>query len=231
MEKGDWVKIDFTGMVKTTGEIFDLTSAEEAKKHGIFDPKKKYGPMLAILGAGMMMPGVEHQLMGMKHGDSAEFDVKPDKAMGPRRPELIKLFSMAKFMHEKITPFPGMWVNIDGRNAKVQSVAGGRVRVDFNHPLAGKELSYSVKIVEELKEPKMRTESLLDYYGVDGKAEIMEKNVDIQVEKDANPIIRKLIEETLKMWCGGIESVTFHAKTDKTAQEKTAAEKPRDDKA
>ena len=220
MKKGDWVKIEFTGRVKATGEIFDLTSEEEAKKHGIHDPKKKYGPVLTILGAGMIMPGVDHELMKMNAGESREFDIKPEDALGPRRPELIKIFSISKFTHDKITPFPGMWVNIDGRNARIQTASSGRVRVDFNHPLAGKELSYRLKIDGEINDIHRRVEALLDYYGVEGKVTVTEKKVDIGLEKDINPIIKKLIEETLKKWCQGVDSVIFEAKKEKHGPQK-----------
>ncbi|MFH0956639.1 MAG: FKBP-type peptidyl-prolyl cis-trans isomerase, partial [Candidatus Aenigmatarchaeota archaeon] len=66
MNKGDWVRIEYTGKVKANGEIFDITSAAEARKHGIFEEKKEYGPSLIIVGAGSMMPGVEKHLLSMK---------------------------------------------------------------------------------------------------------------------------------------------------------------------
>ncbi len=225
MKKGDWIKIDFTGRMKATGEVFDLTSEEVAKKEGVHDPKKKYGPVLTIVGAGMIIPGVERELLKMKPGEEKEFEVKPENALGPRRPEFVKIFSIAKFTREKITPFPGMWINIDGRNAKVQSVAGGRVRIDFNHPLAGKELRYAVKIVEEVKGTKSMVDSLLEYYGAKGKTNITGKRADIIAEKDVNPMTKKLIEETLKKWCPGVDSVNFVPEKGKPEASKSGKEK------
>jgi len=209
MNSGDWVKIDFTGKVRATGEVFDVTSAEEAKKCGAFEPKKKYGPALVIIGAGMVIPGVEHELLKMKPGEKRDFVVGPAEALGPRRPELIRVVPVSKFSKEKIAPFPGLWVSVDGRNAKVQSVSGGRVRIDFNHPLAGKELSYSVTIAEELKDTKKMVESLLDYYGLSGDVEIVEKKAAITVDKRPGPFMEKLIGETLKKWAGGVSDVAF----------------------
>jgi len=209
MKKGEWIKVEFTGRVKNTGEIFDITSAEEAKKHGIFDPKKKYGPVLIILGAGMIMPGVEAEILKMGSGESRDFDVRPEHAAGPRRADMIRVLSMSKYIREKITPFPGLWVSVDGRNAKVQSVSGGRVRVDFNHPLAGKELNYHIRIAEEITQPVNMVKELLDYYGIEGTAKVEEKTAEISQEKDSPPFVKKLIEETLKKWCPGIENVRF----------------------
>lgn len=225
MKEGCWIKINYVGKAKATGEVFDLTRESDARKNDIYDEKKKYGPVLTILGGGMVIPGVERELLLMKVGEKKEFDVGPGDALGPRKPGLIKVISISKFTEQKITPFPGLVLNIDGRNAKVRSVAGGRVMMDYNHPLAGKELHYEVEIVEQVKEPVKMVESLLVYYGLDGKVTIEAKLASIKLEKEANPIIKKLIEETLKKWCPGVESVTIQEKKDKQPPKKGAAKK------
>lgn len=212
MKTGDWIKINFIGRVKSTGEVFDLSKESDAKKLSLFDEKKKYGPVLIITGAGMIIPGVEKEILKLKVGGKAKFDVSPSDALGPRRPELIKIYSVSKFLEKNINPFPGMWVNMDGRNCKINSVSSGRVRVDFNHPLAGKELSYELEVVEEVVTPKKRVDSLIDYYEIEGTAAITGGNVKITHEKEVNPMMQKLIEETLKKWAKGIEKVEFASK-------------------
>jgi hypothetical protein len=127
---------------------------------------------------------------------------------------------MSKFSEQKITPFPGLVLNIDGRNAKVRSVAGGRVMMDFNHPLAGKELHYEVEILEQVKEPKKMVESLLAYYGLGGKVTIAGKRASITLDKPANPVVKKLVEETLLKWCPGVGSVAFKEGKEKEARKK-----------
>jgi len=72
--------------------------------------------------------------------------------------------SQAIFKKEKMQPFPGLVVEINGRQGKIQSVNGGRVRIDFNHPLAGKDLEYELKIVREITEPKEQAEALYKKY-------------------------------------------------------------------
>lgn len=220
MKEGDWIKINYVGRAKATGEVFDLTRESDARKNDIYDEKKKYGPVLTILGGGMVIPGVGRELMKMKVGEKREFDVGPGDALGPRKPELIKVISISKFTEQKITPFPGLVLNIDGRNAKVRSVSGGRVMMDYNHPLAGKELHYEVEVVEQVNEPVKMVESLLVYYGLDGKVTIAAKKASIKLEKEANPIIKKLVEETLKKWCPGVESAAIQEKKDKQPPKK-----------
>lgn len=212
MKNGDWVRINFVGRVKATGDVFDASSEADAKKYGIFDEKKKYGPSLVILGAGNMMPGVEKELLGMKVGEKRTFDVSAKEGAGQRRPELIRVISSSKFMEKGINPFPGMWVNIDNRNCKVMAVSGGRVRVDFNHPLAGKELTYEAEIKEDITDRKERVKALLDYYGLSGKVDSEGKKNVITLDKD-NPFMRKIIDETLKKW-GAMDAVEFKSKAE-----------------
>lgn len=222
MKQGDWIKINFLGRVKATGEVFDLTREEDAKKHGIQDQKKRYGPVLVILGGGFIIPGVEKQLLSMEPGEKKGFDVGPAEALGPRRPELLRVISIAKFSGQNITPFPGLVLNVDGRNAKVLSVSGGRVRMDFNHPLAGKELHYDVEIVGKVTGKKEMVDSLLDYYGMKAAVTVTGKKAAIKPETEPNPIVKRLIEETLKKWCPGLDGVEFGA-VKKEVPGKTAA--------
>ena len=156
MKKGGWAKIDFLGKVKATGEVFDLSKEADAKKHNLYDEKKKYGPTLVIIGAGFIMPGVEKHLIGMKVGEKKSFDVDPAEGAGPRKPELIRVVSVSTFTKKQITPFPGLVLQTDAGNCKVLAVSGGRVVVDYNHPLAGKVLTYDVEVTEDVKTPKER---------------------------------------------------------------------------
>jgi len=85
------------------------------------------------------------------------------------------------FKKEKMQPFPGLVVEINGMQGKVQTVSGGRVRVDFNHPLAGKELLYDMKVERELTEPKEQVEELYKkYFGM-----VPEKEKGLVVGKDS----------------------------------------------
>ncbi len=222
MKKGGWVKIHFLGRLKATGEVFDLSREEDAKKHNLYDEKKKYGPSLVIMGAGFIMPGVEKHLAGMKVGERKSFDVGPAEGIGMRRPELIRVVSISTFTKKNIHPFPGLMLQTDMGNCKVLAVSGGRVRVDYNHPLAGKELSYDVELVEEIKTPKGRVEALLDYYRIPAQVSITEKKAVITVDK-THSFVEKLVSETLKKWCDGIDSVEMKVRED--AQQKSEGKK------
>jgi hypothetical protein len=61
-----------------------------------------------------------------------------------------------------MNPVPGMPVELDGMPARIQTVAGGRVRVDFNHELAGKTLVFKVKVAGEAKTEKEKAMFLVE---------------------------------------------------------------------
>jgi len=209
MKEGDFVEIEYKGRIALTNEIFDLTSAEQAKKEGIFNEKIKYGPVFVIIGANMTIKGVEKQLETMKINDEKEFTVKPEQAFGNRIPKLIKIVSLSKFIEQKINPVPGIFVNIEGMQAKVQSVSGGRVRVDFNHPLAGKELKYNVKIVKQYTTTDEKLKVLLNHYNIKAKTELKEGKLTIDPEKPVNNFLEKLVSDTIKKWINDIKEVDF----------------------
>lgn len=210
MEKGDFIEIEYVGRVKLTNEIFDLTSEELAKKEGIFNPEYKYGPALVIVGSNMVIKGVMKEIEKMEVGEEREFEVSPGEGFGFRNPKLIRVLPLSKFTENRINPVPGGYFEIDGMQAKVQSVSGGRVRVDFNNPLAGKVLVYNVKILKKIEGKKNKVESLLKYYRVDySKVRIKEGSLTVFSSKATNPLTKKIITDMIKKWIKGIREVEF----------------------
>lgn len=225
MRKGDFVLIDYVGRIVLTGEVFDLTDEALARKEGIHDPKQKYGPQLVIIGSGMTVPGVEKQLMGMKAGETREFDVSQEEGFGRRDPRMIKVMSIQKFYSQKMNPVPGLFVNINGRNARVQSVSGGRVRVDFNSPLAGKDLRYKVKITERITLPQKKAQSLMDHYGIEAKAAMKEGSLTVSTKEKLPDQVKQLINAQFKKWMPEVKGITYVTPSSKKATKKLAGDK------
>ncbi|WP_394325272.1 FKBP-type peptidyl-prolyl cis-trans isomerase [Thermococcus peptonophilus] len=114
-----------------------------------------------------MIQGLDEQLEGLEVGKKYEIEVPPEKGFGKRDPKLIKTFTLGQFRRQGIIPFPGMPVEIEtegGRKlrGRVLTVSGGRVRVDFNHPYAGKHLVYEVEIVEKIEDPIEKVKALIE---------------------------------------------------------------------
>jgi len=202
MKTGDFIEIEFVGTISITKEVFDLTSAEVAKEKGIFNPQQNYGPVLVILGDRMVM----------KVGEEKEFIVKPDEGFGMRNFKLIKIISLSKFKHEKVSPHPGMFVTIDNINGRVQSVSGGRVRVDFNHPLAGKDLEYKLKIIKHLTEPLEKCKSLTNYFGMKCEMKLETGTITIETEKEIPKEFRDVLNEKMRKYIKEIKKVDFREK-------------------
>jgi len=156
-----FIKINYTGRIKD-GQVFDSSVEETAKKEGVFDEKRTYAPMPVVVGEGQVIAGLDEALKNLKEGDKKKVEIPPEKGYGKREPSLVRLIPMKVFKQQKINPIPGMPVELDGRSARVQTVAGGRVRVDFNHDLAGKILIYDVEVVSEAKTESEKVNFLLE---------------------------------------------------------------------
>jgi FKBP-type peptidyl-prolyl cis-trans isomerase 2 len=162
IKERDSVKIDYVGMVDN--KVFDSTDEKEAKNAGIFKEKEKYEPITIIVGAGHVIKGLEKALVGKKKGDEFEVEIGPEEGFGKRDGGRIKLIPMTPFKRDKVKPYAGMVVNVDGAVGMVKSVSGGRVIVDFNHPLSGKKLKYKVWVRDLITDQNERLKELFKYH-------------------------------------------------------------------
>jgi FKBP-type peptidyl-prolyl cis-trans isomerase SlyD len=162
VEKGKLVKITYDGYVN--GKLFDTTNEELAKKEGIYNPRMIYGPATIAVGEGMVLPGLDEALLEMEVGEEKELVLPPEKAFGKRDPSKVRVVPIKEFQRFNIRPVVGMPVNIDGNVGKVVSINSGRVLVDFNHELAGKEVKYRLKLEEVIEEPEEIVKELIKMY-------------------------------------------------------------------
>lgn len=227
MNKGDFVRVDFTGRVAGTGEIFDLTQEDVARKEGIYNPKQKYQPIFIIIGARMAIPGVEKSLEAMQPGQVKEFVVPYREAYGPRNPKLIKIVPISNFFKQNIHPQPGMFAVIDNVQCRISAVSGGRVRVDFNNPLSGKDLQYRMKIVEHITRAEDKVRAMLDYYHMHD-SHYSNGTLEIITEKPLGPNLEKMISDTTKKWIPEVKSISFSVQ--EKAKEKEDKGENADDK-
>lgn len=180
LSDGEFALVEYTLRVKETGEVIDTTSEEEAKKSGVYDPKERYGPRLVIIGEGRLIEGLEEAVKNLDEGKEVEIEIPPEKGFGKRDASKIKILPKSQFLRHNIVPEPGKIVEINGQLAIIRNVTGGRVVVDFNHPLAGKTLTAKVRLVKVLQTPQ---EKLLHLMLRRLPASI--KPEDIKVEYDA----------------------------------------------
>ena len=159
LQKKDFIEIEFTGKVKD-GEVFDSNIKEDLKK---LNPDANPKPFVFALGEGMFMKGVDEFLIGKEIG-SYTIELSPEKAFGPRVPSFVQPIPMKVFQSQNVRPYPGAVFNFDGRIAKILSVSGGRVVADFNHPLAGKEVVYELKILRKVEDQNEKIKSFINFF-------------------------------------------------------------------
>lgn len=87
LENGDFVKMDYIGWVKDTGEVFDTTYEDVAfnttiKKMDRFTFATRYEPIEFTLGQGQVLPALEKDLIGLKIGETKNITLTPEEGYG-----------------------------------------------------------------------------------------------------------------------------------------------------
>ncbi|MEM0002404.1 MAG: peptidylprolyl isomerase [Desulfurococcaceae archaeon] len=168
--KGDFLLIEYTVKIKDTGTIVETTDAELAKRENIYESNRIYGPVLIVLGKNWLNTYVEEEISKMIENEEKEIEVTPDKAYGERDPGKVKVFSIREFQRRGYSINIGDVVEIGGARGVIKQISGGRVVVDFNHPLAGKTLIYKVKIVKKLEDFNEKIKALaIRHLGIPGE--------------------------------------------------------------
>ena len=120
------------------------------------DTSEGQGPLQFLVGYGNVIAGLESEMMGMKVGDSKDVVVQPENGYGEFDDEAFMNVSKKDFTKDMPLEVDTELTVRDeeghARYARVDGVEGDSVRLDFNHPLAGAELHFSVKVVA-LREP------------------------------------------------------------------------------
>ena len=140
VQNGVVVSMEYT--LKVDGEMIDSSEGHD--------------PLEFLSGYGNIIPGLENEMIGMKVGDSKDVVVPPAEGYGEYDEEAF--MDVPRDQFPKDMPVEeGLELTVrddsgQGRYARIESVEGGTVRLNFNHPLAGDELYFNVKVVG-LREP------------------------------------------------------------------------------
>ncbi len=118
----------------------------------LFDSSRNRGePLEFVYGEGSIIPGLEKELKGMEKGDKKEIFVNADDAYGQKNPEAIQKVPRSQ-LPQDINPEVGMQLIAQTETSQIPvtitEVTEEYVVVDFNHPLAGKNLIFDVEIVD-----------------------------------------------------------------------------------
>ncbi len=217
VKKNDFVEIDYTARLKEGSKVFDTTKENVARENGLSSENPDYSPIIICVGENSILKAVEEQIIGKETGKDYTFEISQGSAFGKKDARLIQMIPINKFRQQNIQPVPGLQLNVDGVFGVVKTVSGGRCMVDFNHPLAGKDLVYEVTIKRVVEDGKEKLKSLLKVHlGIpDAEVEMNEGNAAV---KPKRKLAKQVQEEFNKIACRlipGIKNVTFAAAEDK----------------
>jgi len=223
VKKHDFVEIEYTGRIKGENSIFDTTNEKIAKENGLHDKDAEYAPAVICIGENMLLKGLEEQMVGKETEKEYAFEVSHENAFGKRDAKLIQLIPTSKFRQQNIQPIPGLQLNIDGVFGVVKTVSGGRCMVDFNHPLAGRDLVYNVKINKIVEDIKEQLQSLLKAHLHIKDAEIILSNegADIRLKNEIPTSAQEEFKKITSRTVSAIKNVNFTIIKEKKGQENT----------
>ena len=159
--KGSLILIDYTAKVKDSNEIVETTTAEDAKKHNLFQENVKYQPKLVSVGESWVLKGLDDALINAKAGDKLTVDVTPDKGFGERDSGKVRMIPLRKLGEDADKVTVGDTIEVDQKTGVVRFVGSGRVQVDFNHRLAGKTIVYDVNVIKALESAEDKVNAIL----------------------------------------------------------------------
>lgn len=173
------VIVDYVGRT-SEGEIFDLSNEEKAKEEGVHSEEAQYEPIPVLIGEEYVIPGFEENLKDMEVGEEKEFTVKAENAYGERDSDQMETYPEKEFERQDVNVNVGDELMIGRRRGKVLSKSSGRVKIDFNHPLAGQELTYEVEVLEKVEEDEEIVQNIFDFRLGHGDIEIDGDKVTIR---------------------------------------------------
>jgi FKBP-type peptidyl-prolyl cis-trans isomerase 2 len=137
-KNGDKVSIEYTGTL-SDGTVFDSSSKHNA-------------PMEFEMGAGRVIPGFEKAIKGMKLGEEKKFTIPVAEAYGEANPKLIQVVPRSEIPQDH-KPKVGMGILVGApgeqpMRAFITKVTPNTITLDMNHPLAGKALTFEIKVVK-----------------------------------------------------------------------------------
>ena len=162
--KGSLILVDYTSKVKDTGEVFETTIEEEAKKHSFHDPNVKYQPKLVSVGESWVIKGFDEALEKTSVGDKKTIEISPDKGFGERDTGKVRMIPLRKLGEDAEKVSIGDTVEVDNKKGVVRFIGSGRVQIDYNHRFAGKTVLYDINVLKELKTDDEKTSGILKRY-------------------------------------------------------------------
>jgi FKBP-type peptidyl-prolyl cis-trans isomerase SlyD len=162
IQEGDFVRLEYVVRTVEDGTVIDTTREDVAEEAGIDQEGHEFEPRVIVVGAGHLFQAVDEDLVGKAAGDEGTVTIPGEEAFGEFDPDDVRTVSAEKI--DEDDRYPGAQVSVDGQQGRVETIIGGRARVDFNHPLAGQDLEYDYEVLEVVEDRIERARGLLGMY-------------------------------------------------------------------
>jgi len=154
--------LDYTARTVEDDRLVDTTDPEIAEDEGVDDDEREFEPRTIVIGEGHLFGSVEDDIRGKEVGEGGSVVVPAEEAFGAFDEEKVRTISKDKIPEDD--RYPGAQVRIDGEEGFVETIIGGRARVDFNHPLAGDDIEYDYEVVGTIDDREEKAHGLLDMF-------------------------------------------------------------------
>ncbi|MEF8785560.1 MAG: FKBP-type peptidyl-prolyl cis-trans isomerase [Haloarculaceae archaeon] len=159
LQEDDFIKLAYTARTVEDGDLVDTTDEEVAEAEDVDTEGQEFAPRTIVLGQGHIFESVEDDIVGKEVGDSGSVVVPAEEAFGEYDDEQVRTVSKDKIPEDD--RYPGAQVQIDQQQGFIETIIGGRARVDFNHPLAGEDIEYEYEIVEEVEDREEKAQGII----------------------------------------------------------------------
>ncbi len=159
----DFLFIEYDLINNDTGKLVATTNEEKAKKEEVYKENTHYGKSLFIVGSKQNVKGLNREIKNMNLNEHKKITLGPSEAFGEYEKELKRVMHLSDFRAHDINPYPGMEINIDNTIATIKTINSGRVIVDFNNPLAGKNVIFDVTIVNYFDSNESKIKALIEF--------------------------------------------------------------------
>jgi FKBP-type peptidyl-prolyl cis-trans isomerase SlyD len=161
LREGDFIRLAYTARTVEGGQLVDTTDPEVAEEEGVGD-QGTFEPRVIVLGSGHLFESVEEAVVGKAPGESGTVTIPAVEAFGEYDESQVETVTANKI--DEDDRYPGARIQIDGRQGTLETIIGGRARVDFNHPLAGEDIEYEFEVVNVVDDQLERAEGLLNMF-------------------------------------------------------------------
>jgi FKBP-type peptidyl-prolyl cis-trans isomerase SlyD len=161
LQYGDFIRLAYTARTVDDGTLVDTTDPEVADEEGVGEDEE-FGPRTIVLGEGHVFEPVEEDVVGKAVGAEGSVVVVSQDAFGEFDEDEVRTVAVDSIPEDD--RYPGAHVTIDGDHGHVETLIGGRARVDFNHPLAGEDIEYEYEVLEAVEDREQKAQALIDVF-------------------------------------------------------------------